>query len=397
MKYKVFQECSLSALGFGAMRLPLKADGSVDRARVMEMVDYALSRGINYFDTAFPYHGGYSEIVLGEALSRHPRESFYLATKYPGHQLLDSLDAYQPEEIFRTQLEKSRVDYFDFYLLHNVIERSVPAYVREDWGIVERFVRLKEQGLIRHLGFSTHARPETLRRFLERFGSQMEFCQIQLNYLDWTLQEAREKCEILKEFGIPVWVMEPVRGGRLARLKPEEEALLRKARPEESPAAWALRFAEQTEGVGMVLSGMSNFGQLAENIRTFENDKPLSDEERALLLSLAETMKRSVPCTGCRYCCEGCPMGLDIPKLISLYNELSFGMEAAMTPSMQLDAFAPEELPTACLGCGACAAACPQSIDIPSVMEKFSALLPKLPSWDRVCREREEAARKLKG
>ena len=197
--------------------------------------------GVNYFDTAYPYHGGVSEIVMGESLSRYPRESYYLATKYPGHQLSST---YDPEAVFEEQLKKCGVEYFDFYLLHNVYENSIQVYTDAKWGILEYFAEQKRRGRIRHLGFSSHGSIQILEEFLEYAGEHMEFCQIQLNYLDWTLQKAKEKYEMLTDRGIGVWVMEPIRGGRLARLSQEEEACLRKMRPEESSAAWALRFVQ---------------------------------------------------------------------------------------------------------------------------------------------------------
>ena len=204
-----FKEITLSRLGFGTMRLPVIGGNAaeIDEKQVDEMVDYAISHGINYFDTAYPYHGGMSEKVIGRSLSRYPRENYYLATKYPGHQLSSS---YDPAAIFEEQLKKCGVDYFDFYLLHNVYENSIQVYTDERWGIVDYFVEQKRKGRIKHLGFSCHGRTDTLREFLDYCGDKMEFCQIQLNYLDWTLQDAKEKYELLTERGLGVWVMEPV-------------------------------------------------------------------------------------------------------------------------------------------------------------------------------------------
>ncbi len=393
MIYKDFQGLKLSALGFGAMRLPLDKDGKVDRAATVDMVDYALEKGINYFDTAWPYHGGTSELILGEALSRHPRESYFLATKYPGHQ---DLPEYRPELIFEQQLTKCRTEYFDFYLLHNVIERSVNTYTDPKWGIVDYFLEQKRLGRIKHLGFSTHARPETLRRFLEYCGDKIDFCQIQLNYLDWSLQKAEEKCRILKEFNIPIWVMEPLRGGRLANLKDDEQRILNENCPGLSPVELAFRWVRSIPEVTVILSGMSDMKQLQENIHMFEADRPLEPKELLALELVAQQMKNAVPCTACRYCCDGCPMGLNIPLLISMYNEARFNPKGAMPVSMQLDALGEESGPAACIGCGACAAACPQSIDIPAVMQAFAELKPMLPNWGQICRERAEAERKLR-
>lgn len=186
-----FQGKQLSRLGFGTMRLPVKANGSIDEAQVTEMVAYAIGHGVNYFDTAYPYHGGQSERVIGRVLKSYPRESFYLATKYPGHQILSG--GYHPAEIFEEQLQKCGVDYFDFYLLHNVYEKSMETYLDPRWGIIDYFKEQKRLGRIRHLGFSSHAGVRSLKEFLDTCGDDMEFCQIQLNYLDWTLQDAKGK------------------------------------------------------------------------------------------------------------------------------------------------------------------------------------------------------------
>ena len=199
MIYSEFQGKQLSQLGFGAMRLPCLADGSIDEEQVAQMTRMAMEAGVNYFDTAYPYHGGQSERVMGRVLSKYPRESYYLATKYPGHQILSS--GYNPAEIFEEQLKKCGVDYFDFYLLHNVNEKSVEVYTDPKWGIVDYFKEQKRLGRIHHLGFSSHAQVEGLEKFLDAYGQDMEFCQIQLNYMDWTLQKAREKYELLTEIG----------------------------------------------------------------------------------------------------------------------------------------------------------------------------------------------------
>lgn len=388
-----FKEIQLSRLGFGTMRLPVKgSDAScIDEEQVDRMVDYCLSHGVNYFDTAYPYHGGMSEKVIGRSLSRYPRESYYLATKYPGHQISRS---YDPKAVFEEQLEKCGVDYFDFYLLHNVYENSIQVYKDERWGILDYFAEQKRLGRIRHLGFSCHGRIDTLRDFLDYCGDQMEFCQIQLNYLDWTLQEAKEKYELLTERGIGVWVMEPVRGGRLAALSEKEKETLRALRPDETSVAWAFRFLQGLPNVKMILSGMSDLEQVKENVETFSWEEPLTQAEQKTLLEIAEGMKDSIPCTACRYCCDGCPKGLDIPMLIATYNEIRFS--PAVNVAMRLEALPDEKRPAACIGCGKCAKICPQKIDIPAAMKDLAEEVAKLPSWTEICRQREEAARKAK-
>lgn len=391
MLYREFQDKQLSLLGFGTMRLPQNADGTIDEAQVREMVDYAMDHGVNYFDTAYPYHGGESERVIGRVLSNYARDQYYLATKYPGHQISSS---YDPAAIFEEQLEKCGVDYFDFYLLHNVYENSINTYLDPKWGIVYYFKEQKRLGRIKHLGFSSHGRLENLQAFLDVCGADMEFCQIQLNYLDWTLQDAQAKYELLTERGIPVWVMEPVRGGRLAKLEDAQEARLKDARPAESIAAWAFRFLQNLPNVKMVLSGMSDMAQMVDNVATFSEPNPLSTAETELLLDIAEGMKDSIPCTACRYCCDGCPMELDIPMLLATYNEIRFS--PAINVAMRMEALPEDKQPWACIGCGACSSICPQGIDIPGHLKDFGEALKKIPSWTEICRQRDTAQKKGK-
>lgn len=381
----------LSRLGFGCMRLPLTAETTIDEQELRRMTDYAIEHGVNYFDTAWPYHGGHSELAVGKVLAGYPREQWFLADKYPGHQIASS---YHPAEIFEEQLKKCGVGYFDFYLLHNVYENSYGVYTDPQWGILDYFREQKRQGRIRHLGFSCHARPDTLERFLDYAGDSMEFCQIQLNYLDWTLQDAKAKYELLTARNIPVWVMEPLRGGKLASLPEEDERRLRALRPGKSAASWGFRWLQSLPNVKMVLSGMSDFAQMEDNVRTFTEEEPQTAEEAVLLMEIAESLKDALPCTRCRYCCEGCPMRLDIPMLIHAYNDLKFAN--SMTVSMQMDALPEDKLPSACIGCGACAAICPQKIDIPVVLAELADKLAAMPSWAELCRQREEAAKKLK-
>lgn len=392
MIYRDFQGEKISALAFGTMRLPLvEGTKTVDEEKVREMTKYAIENGVNYFDTAYPYHMGESERVIGRVLKDYPRESFYLATKYPGHQIADS---YDPKATFEEQLEKCSVEYFDFYLLHNVCETSLPVYEDEKWGIIEFFREMKRQGKIRHLGFSSHGQPEMLRSFVEKHGKDMEFCQIQLNYLDWTLQSAGEKYEMLKNAGIPVFVMEPVRGGKLAHLPESAREKLSVFNPGKSDASFGFRFLLGLDGVTTVLSGMSDMEQMKDNIATFSENVPMSEEERTAIMETAEFLKNSVPCTGCRYCCEGCPMELDIPRLISIYNDVKY--QPHFNAGMYIDSLPEDKRPESCIGCGACAAICPQGIDIPSIMMELTDEIAKLPKWADMCRERAEAAKRSK-
>lgn len=394
MRYREFKGKKISSLGFGAMRFPTVKVGEsteVDLALTERMIDRAMEAGINYFDTAYPYHAGQSEIILGKLLSKYPRDSYYIADKYPGHQLMDS---YNPAEIFEEQLAKCGVDYFDFYLLHNVYENSMPTYLDERWGIIDYFLEEKRRGRIRHLGFSSHGTPRNLREFLERTDGAMEFCQIQYNYLDDTLQHADEKCRILDEFGVPIWVMEPVRGGKLANLPAPARERLDAHDPSASSASFGFRWVLDNPSVTVVLSGMSDMAQLEDNIRTFSDYDPLSPDERKTLSEIAEQLKCSVPCTACRYCTDGCPMGLDIPALIEVYNELSCAK--SLNTAMRVEFLPDDKKPDACIKCGKCTKICPQKIDIPGVLEGLSEILSSMPSWRVVSRERAEAAARIR-
>ena len=376
MIYNNFQDIRLSALGFGAMRLPVIEgdDSRIDEAAALRMVDTAMANGINYYDTAWGYHGENSELVLGKALARYPRESFCLATKFPGY---DPANWSKVEEIFETQLKKLNVDYFDFYLFHNVCEMNIDAYLDDEkYHIYSYLMDQKRNGRIKHLGFSCHGSIPVLKRFLDAYGKDLEFCQLQLNYLDWTFQHGREKVELLGAMGIPVWVMEPLRGGKLARLAPQYEAELKTLRPDEEIAAWAFRFLQSIPGVTMILSGMSNQEQLEKNLATFAEDRKLNEAEMQTLLGIAEKMLSvgTVPCTACHYCASHCPMSLDIPHLLSLYNEHAYTGGGFIAP-MALSALPPEKQPSACLKCRSCEQVCPQQIKISEVLADFSEKL----------------------
>lgn len=403
----------ISRLGFGAMRLPV-IDGDqskVDQAQLDAMVDVAREAGVNYFDTAYPYHGGMSEIALGKSLERYPRESIYLASKYPGHQIADT---YEPAPIFEEQLQKCGVDYFDFYLLHNVYEASIDVYTDEQWGIADYFVEQKRLGRIRHLGFSCHGRPETLAAFLN-YGARkyaelqerdpgaaalfagnniMEFCQIQLNYLDWSLQKAADKTALLEDAGIPVIVMESLRGGKLANLHDDQMASLRAVSAERSAVEWSFRWLQGIPNVKVILTGMSTLAQVQQNCEMFQEAAPLSEAEEGVLMDVAESLKSGVPCTACRYCTSSCPQQIDIPMLLATYNDLQF--ESSFTVAMQMDAVPEGHRAEDCIQCGACVRICPQAIEIPDVLQELAAALEAMPKWADLCRQRAEAAAKLK-
>lgn len=371
MIYNKFKDLKISALGMGNMRLPTKGDAAqIDEEKAFEIIDYAYNNGVNYFDTAYVYHGGQSERFIGKALSRYPRESWYLADKFlssamkPGQSISD---------YFEEQLERCGVDYFDFYLIHNVSDQNISSYLElnEEQGMMAYFDSQKKAGRIKHLGFSSHSTPENLEKFLDIYD--FEFVQLQLNYVDWTLQDAKRKHEILTNRGIPVIVMEPVRGGALAGFDSKYESLLKELRADESIAAWAFRFIQTLPNILVTLSGMSTMQQVVDNVKTFENECPLNKKEIEVLNEITSTLLNQIPCTGCKYCVDDCPTGLNIPFFFSEYNEYLFS-KFNMSDIKNL----PEnKRPSACISCGVCSKACPQGIDIPAVIKELDQIVSK--------------------
>ncbi len=375
MIYRKFKDIELSALGFGCMRLPVVNDvyKDIDVELTRKMVAYAMASGVNYYDTAWGYHDGMSETVMGKILAEYPRDKFYLADKFPGY---DSANWDKVEEIFEKQLKKCGVEYFDFYLFHNVCEMNIDAYLDDKkYGIYTYLKKQKQNGRIKHLGFSVHGDMKCMTRFLDAYGKDMEFGQIQLNYLDWEFQNAKAKVELLKERNIPIWVMEPLRGGRLANLDAPDAAELKKMRPDENVPAWAFRFLQTIPEVTVILSGMSDMEQVTDNVKTFKTDKPLSRAELDAIAGIADRMTGSkLPCTACRYCTSHCPKGLDIPEMIKLYNEHRFTGGGFIAP-MVVGTYAEDKKPSACIGCRSCEKVCPQNIKISEMMSDFTARL----------------------
>ncbi|MCL2080452.1 MAG: aldo/keto reductase [Oscillospiraceae bacterium] len=389
MIYTDFKGKKLSTLGYGGMRLPASDSKGhvINEQEATRLFEHAYNNGVNYFDTAFFYHAGNSERVMGNALSRFERDTWYIADKFPGNFIdvkdgkleldfsgmgLDNMTFNTPAEIFDYQLNKIGVDYFDFYMLHNVAESTYDLYTDEQIGLIEFLREQKRLGRIGHIGFSTHGRYETIEKFVGLYDC-FEFALLQLNYLDWTLQEAGKKYDVLTRHGIPIFVMEPVRGGKLAAPGKDVEDILKAARPDDTPAKWAFRYLQSLPNVSVVVSGMSTMEQLSENIELFSVKEPLSESEKQVLEKAVDAMASFVPCTSCRYCCDSCPKELDIPMLIATYNEAvnAFGWYVRDVMSSLSDG----EKPGACIACGACVPLCPQSIEIADVMAKFAALL----------------------
>lgn len=363
----------ISLLGLGCMRLPrLEPDGEkIDYAEAQKIVDYAYAHGVNYFDTAYRYHGGDSELFVGQALKKYPRESFYLATKFPVWMAEGPADV---ERIFKDQLERCQVEYFDFYLCHAQNRNNFKKIV--DFGAYEFFQRMKAEGKIRHLGFSFHDSPAVLQQIVDTY--QWDFAQIQLNYLDWDFQSAGQQYEILEKAGIPVIIMEPVRGGFLANPGEDAEAKFKAARPDESVASWAIRYAASLPGVMTVLSGMSTLEQVRDNVGTMTAFEPVTEEDRAVIEDVVENClkKDFVPCTGCRYCMD-CPFGVDIPKMFKLYNGYALTKRARGFLEDYNETPESERVHN-CQKCGACMAQCPQHIQIPDQLAMIGELVEKL-------------------
>ena len=365
-------------IGFGLMRLP-ETDGVIDIDKVCKMADSYLEAGFNYFDTAYVYHGGNSERAVKDAIvKRHPRDSFTIATKLPAWSIHSFEDR---DKIFNEQLERCGVDYFDFYLLHSIEDgNNYDTYVKYDcfnWGIQKR-----EEGKIKHLGFSYHGTPELLVKIVDSHP-EIEFVQIQLNYadLDNPVVHSGELYKILSERNIPIIVMEPCKGGKLANHDEECTGILKSVRPDKSLASWAFRFVASLPGVTTILSGMSTQEQMEDNMETFKNFEPLTDEEKAAIDKVIEVMFRveQIGCTACRYCVDGCPMSISIPDVISAINTKR-KFPGDMRPQFFYNGLVARDgngKASDCIGCGQCEGVCPQHLPIIEILkegvEKFEA------------------------
>lgn len=379
MIYKDFQGEKISAFGMGCMRLPKTNppdDSSVDVAASEAMIDYAYQQGVNYFDTAWGYHNGVSEGVVGNALCKYDRATYKLATKFPGY---DSANWGKHVEIFEEQLKRCKVDYFDFYLIHNVCEMNIDAYLDEErYGTRAYFTAQRDAGRIRHLGFSVHGSLEVMQRFLDMWADDMEFVQIQLNYIDYDFQDAKAKLDLAAQYSLPVIVMEPLRGGMLAKATEQEAAQLAALRPEASVVEWALRYLQGFDQVFTTLCGSSDMDQMKENVACFADERPLNAEEQQVLNGIvqARLTGKIQPCTACRYCVSHCPCGIDIPWMLELFNEHSFTGGGFLAP-MALGTVEDGKRPADCIACGKCSQVCPQQIDIPAALAEFAGLLSK--------------------
>lgn len=363
----------ISLLGLGCMRLPtIEGSDKIDEAEAQKIVDYAYEHGVNYFDTAFMYHGGNSEEFIGRALKKYPRKSYNLTTKMPGWEIKEPSDV---ERIFNLQLSRCNTDYFDFYLCHSIQKENFKFY--EENHVFEFLTELKKQGKVRHIGFSFHDTPDFLEEVINKYP--WEFVQIQLNYLDWEKQDAKRQYEIIKKHGIQCIIMEPVRGGALAYLNEEANQTLTDARPDKSIASWAIRYAASLDNVLTVLSGMSNMTQVADNTATISEFEPLTCKERAVLEKALDiyTKEDTIPCTGCRYCMD-CPFGVDIPGVFAAFNNYVIDKRKTDFISKYSAYENSSSAAQYCKSCSKCEKICPQNIKISSQMKKISQIAAEL-------------------
>ncbi len=372
MQYSNFDSIGkpISKLGFGLMRLPKvkENEDKIDREEAFRLIDLAIKNGVNYFDTAYFYHGGDSESFAKEALSRYPRESYYLATKLPGTYMRDN--KITPEEIFEGQLKKCGVEYFDFYLLHAVNRDIMNTF--EEHKSYEYLTEQKKLGRIKHLGFSYHGDYDFFVELIDKY--KWDFVQLQINYYDWEADNAKTYYKALEERNIPCIVMEPVRGGSLHKLNPDARAVFDEL-GDASYASYALRYVNDLPQVMVILSGMSTYEQVEDNIKTFNEGKPLTTEEKEAIEKANFCFRQNfaIPCTDCKYCVEHCPTGVNIPACFGAYNEYN--------KSRDTDDFKREYIKLSeekrahnCIECSACVSHCPQQIKIPDMLKKVKVL-----------------------
>lgn len=366
-----FKDTEISLLGLGTMRLPCKtplkreSNPLIDYKKSQELVDYAYNHGVNYYDTAYMYHVGKSEKFIGSALKKYPRESYFLADKLPIWLCPKKSDM---EKVFAKQLERTGADYFDFYLLHSLDKSNFDKC--EKFGAYEFVQKKREEGKIKNIGFSFHGTIEDLKRIVA--AHKWDFAQIQMNYLDWKNQDAKTQYEILTEAGIPIIVMEPVRGGKLAEVDSDIADMFKKARPDKSIASWAISFVASHSNVLTILSGMNSLQQLEDNISTLTDFSPFSQSEYKICENACAMLNKSdvIPCTGCDYCAD-CPQGVKISSIFDVYNKFKkneISKDEAIAQYSKIDVNA-----SACVNCGKCATHCPQSINIP---DKMNNLIP---------------------
>ena len=360
-----YRDIEVPLLALGCMRLPMR-NGEIDQQELDRMVDYCMEHGANYFDTAYMYVDSKSELAIGKSLKRYKREDFILADKSPIYKMKTREDV---REIFDEQLKKCQVEYFDFYMCHNINKNTVDTY--RNVAMYDELVKLKKEGKIKYLGFSFHGTPDILREVVKEH--KWDFAQLQINYLDWDVVKAKEQYDIVQAEGIPVIVMEPLRGGGLVNLSDKALAKLKEHYPDTTPASFGLRWAASRKNVVTVLSGMSNLQQVKENIQTFIDYKEMTEDEIKVADEISKIIQSQgeINCTACKYCMEVCPRGINIPAAFALYNQYKVS-KSKMSFTMYYDTLSESEQPDACIKCGLCSKNCPQNLDIPALLTKIA-------------------------
>ena len=360
-----YRDIEVPLLALGCMRLPMRND-EIDQQELDRMVDYCMEHGANYFDTAYMYVDSKSELAIGKSLKRYKREDFILADKSPIYKMKTREDV---RKIFDEQLKKCQVEYFDFYMCHNINKNSVDTY--RNVAMYDELVKLKKEGRIKYLGFSFHGTPDILREVVKEH--KWNFAQLQINYLDWDVVKAKEQYDIVQAEGIPVTVMEPLRGGGLVNLSDKALAKLKEHYPDTTPASFGLRWAASRKNVVTVLSGMSNLQQVKENIQTFIDYKEMTEDEIKVADEISKIIQSQgeINCTACKYCMEVCPRGINIPAAFALYNQYKVS-KSKMSFTMYYDTLSEAEQPDACIKCGLCSKNCPQNLDIPALLTKIA-------------------------
>ena len=361
-----FDNTTMPLIALGCMRLPMR-DGKIDMVELDKMVEYAMAHGANYFDTAYMYVDGKSENAIGEVLKKYPRESFILTDKNPAYLVNSPSDVHK---LFNEQLKKCQVEYFDNYMVHNINKNTIRNYRDND--MYGELLKLKKEGKIKHLGFSFHGDPKMLREVISEH--KWDFCQLQLNYLDWEVVNADELYQIADDAGVPVIVMEPLRGGVLCNLPEKAANHLKEKCPNDTQASFGLRWIAGKERVFTILSGMSNLQQLKENVDTFVNYREITPEEEKVGQELAHIIQSggAISCTACRYCMEVCPRGINIPAIFGLYNMYkgSTAANAAFMFVYNYNALKEEQRADKCIECGLCIKNCPQDLQIPKLLKE---------------------------
>ena len=363
-----FKDLEVPLLGMGCMRLPMQKNDpqKIDMVELEKMVEYCFNHGVNYFDTAYMYVNGESENAMGEVLSKYKRSDYILADKSPIYKMKENSDI---RKIFDEQLRKCKVDYFDFYMAHNINKSTYDAY--KNTKMHDELLKLKQEGKIKYVGFSFHGTPEILKEVVAE--GNWDFCQLQVNYLDWDVVKAHEQYQIAQDKGIPVTVMEPLRGGGLVNLSPKALEELKKNYPDTTPAEFGLRWAASRKNVITVLSGMSNLEQVKQNIATFEKYQDMTEDEEKLADKIAKIIQSQgeINCTACKYCTEVCPVGINIPAAFSLYNQYKVVKNDFMF-CVYYETLDEKERPDACIKCGLCSKNCPQNLQIPELLAKVA-------------------------